>query len=268
MNNILDNKQLLVAIGTTFTAASAAAWGYLYAYRELEEQFDSALDELLAQESDKIRRFYETRNKYAGPEAYSELPEDEEPEVESHEISIPAERLATPEGRAAVMAELEREINPQPEEEPEEQNAFVVGYTVPEFDWEEMLAARSGEEPYIISKDEFLTNDAHYPEFQLTFFEGDGVLISEPDENGKEEAIPDTDQVVGDKNLQRFGTMSGNNNQLYVQNDMSEAIFCITRNFGKASVALFGPDADDEDPAVLAHMSMKSRRRSRSGDDE
>lgn len=267
MFNPLENKKFLVGVGTTFTAISAAAWGYIYACHELEKEFDDRLAVLLDQEVEKIKGYYEVRNKYTGPEAYSELPDDEVPEASAEEVSIPMDRLNTPEGRAAVMAELQSMALPETEDEEEnlvEENAFVVGYTVPEFDWEEMISERSAETPYIISREEYLANEAHYEVHKLTFFEGDGVLLSDPDIDGKEEAIPDSDMVVGDKNLQMFGVMSGNNNILYVQNDRTEAMFAIHRDFRKASVALFGPDADEE--AAIEHSSMK-RRRPRSGDE-
>lgn len=268
MKNVLENKALLVAIGSTAAAVSSACWGYLYAYHELEEKFDTELETLLNQEVDKVKRFYEIRNKYSGPEEFSELAEGENPEAESQEISIPKELLNTPEGRAAIMEAIKKEVDPEPEEEEESPvlvNAFDIGYTVPEFDWEEMISERSAEKPYIISQEEFLLNEAHYEQYNLTFFEGDGVLLSDPDATGKEEAIPDTEQVVGDANLQMFGVMSGNNNVVYIQNDLTEVLFCVNRSFGTATEALFG--VKEEDETMLQHSSMK-RRRHRSGDDE
>lgn len=257
--NLLEHKKALTAVGVVSTAVSAACWGYLFGRREAEETLNSEIEDILAVESEKIRRFYSTMYKDVQPEDVSEL--DEDPVVDSQHIIIPKEALATKEGRARVIQELSKAIDegaeetdePDAEPELEEVNLIAETQAPPKYDLEALMNERSPDKPYIISKDEYLRNEANFEEQQLTFYEGDGVLMDEDDD-----AIPDTESVVGDKNLQRFGVMSEDNNTVYIQNDRIETIFQVTRSFMTASAAIFGPDADEE--ANLAHSSMKRRR--------
>jgi hypothetical protein len=251
-------------LGATMTAISGACWGYVLANKELEEKFDNDLRYRLDIEVDKVRGYYAVLNKDTQPEDHSEGDIPDDVVIDSQNIVIPKELLATPEGRAAVMAQISEAIEPGdarelvgedrfPEEEPEAEPVVVNA-----FDEQELLNERGGDAPYVISKEEFLRNSQGYETYKLTWFEGDGVLVDDQDD-----AIPDTQAVVGDKNLQRFGQLSENNNVVYIQNDSSSCLFEIVRTNQTSSEALFG--IEDED-AILEHSSMK-RRRPRRGDE-
>lgn len=254
----------LAVLGATLTAVSGTCWGYVLASKELEEKFENDLRHILDVEIDKVQRYYAVLNKDTQPEDHSEFDEDDIV-IDTQNIVIPKELLTTPEGRAAVMAQISEAIEPEPEHEdlsqqhPDEEPepAPVV---VNAFDEQAILDERGGDAPYVISKEEYLRNDPGFEPYKLTWFEGDGVLIDEQDD-----AIPDTEAVVGDRNLQRFGRLSGNNNVVYIQNDSSRCLFEIHRDPGTAAQALFGVP-DEDDLATLEHSSMK-RRRPRHGDE-
>lgn len=256
----------LAVLGATLTAASGVCWGYVLASKELEEKFDDELRHRLDIEVDKIRNYYAILNKETQPEDHSEGDIPDDVVIDTQNLVIPKELLATPEGRKRVMEQISEAIEPGdarelvgedrfPEEEPEETPVVVNA-----FDEQALLDERGGDVPYVISKEEYLRNDAGFESYKLTWFEGDGVLIDEHDD-----AIPDTEAVVGDRNLQRFGQLSGNNNIVYVRNDSSSCLFEIVRDPGTASEALFGVP-DEDDLATLEHSSMK-RRRPRRGDE-
>lgn len=260
MRNLLEYRRAMTVLGATFMAASGACWGYVYASNELEKTFEARVDEAIAEEVDKTRRFYATRYKDFGPEELSTLgPEDfdkpEEPVVVSErQIVIPEDVLATPEGREMVRKALNQMAS-----EPAEVEVVGEDWPDPEYvDEAAMIANRSSETPYVVSKDEFMMNEAHYEVYQLTFFEGDGTLLDDQEEN-----IPDTVQVLGHDFEKMFGVMSENNNTVYIQNDISEALFEVTRSRMSGVEALYGVQASDED--IIEHSSMKSRRRR--GDD-
>jgi hypothetical protein len=262
--NILDHKRALTLVGATMTAISGACWGYVYAHRELEAQFDRTLEHALRIESEKVRNRYALLYKDGGPEEYSQLPpgtgdlpEGETPVVDKQHVIIPKEALATEEGREAVMTELEKTINPKVEVRSDDVHEDSV---MDEVDVARMISERSAEQPYIVSREEYDRNEAHYETFELTFYEGDGVLMDDQDD-----PIPDSDAMVGDVNLAMFGVMSENNNVVYIQNDAREQLFRVTRSQLTASEAMFGPDASEE--ATLAHSSMRRRRPSRRDDE-
>jgi hypothetical protein len=256
------DPRILTIVGATMTAVSGACWGYVYATHELEEKFQDNLQKILDVEIDKVQRYYAILNKETSPEDHSEpdYDPDDVPEdvvVDHQEIRIPKELLATPEGRAAVMASISEAIEPEDEENLDEEDE-PAPIEMNAFDEQALLDERGNDRPYVISKEEFFRNDAHYETHKLTFFEGDGVLIDEDDD-----AIPDTEFVVGDKNLTRFGMLSGNNNVVYIQNDQTEALFEVHRSRGTAAEELFGVPDEDE----LAHSAMMKRRRHRRGDE-
>lgn len=260
-------------LGATLTAVSGTCWGYVLASKELEEKFDNELRQRLDVEVDKVRGYYAVLNKDTQPEDHSEGDIPEDVVIDSQNIVIPKELLTTREGRAVVMAQISEAIEPgdarelvgqsrdedlsQQHPDEDDEPAPVV---VNAFDEQALLDERGGDAPYVISHEEFLRNDPGFETYKLTWFEGDGVLIDEQDD-----AIPDTEAVVGDRNLQRFGQLSGNNNMVYVQNDSSRCLFEIARDPGTASAALFGVP-DEDDLAILEHTSMK-RRRPRRGDE-
>jgi hypothetical protein len=254
MYDIRNASTLLKVVGTAALAGAGGCVGYLVAIKELEDRYLSIFEQTLDEEIEKTRRYYATFYKDAGPQAFSELDEDEieggdSPVIDKQHIVIDKEALTSPEGRQAVMEAIRAEIEEQEDEAPVQENAFDADA---EHQWAALLAQRGQDEPYVVSKEEYLRNDAQYETFNLTFFEKDGVLIDEDDD-----AIPDSNTVVGDANLQRFGMMSGNNNVVYVQNDTTEALFQITRSFQSSSEALFGVDEEDDH---LEHSLMKRRR--------
>lgn len=260
MKNVLEYKRAWAVAGASLLGVAGTCLGYLWAHKELEEEFNRDLEKLLDIEAQRLQQHYAIRYKDVDPEDISslDLPDGEEPVIDEQHIIIPKSVLATAQGRADVMEMLRMELessdpdeDESDDEEGELQNAFDMDDT-PQYDFEEIMSERTGDDPFVISKDEYYANNAQYETYDLTFFEKDGVLIDD-----QENAIPDTNEVVGDRNLQRFGVMSEDNNVVYIQNDKSNCLFRIQKSPLSASQALWGQPDEDE---VLEHSSMRRRR--------
>lgn len=93
------------------------------------------------------------------------------------------------------------------------------------FDYEEELANRSDERPYVITYDEFTDGEREYEQISLSYYEDDDTLTDDQDQ-----PVPDPDAIVGNENLLRFGHASKDNNIVYVRNEELETDFEIVRN--------------------------------------
>lgn len=102
-------------------------------------------------------------------------------------------------------------------------------------DWDNEVASRTEEAPYVVSKQEYMDNENEYMQISLTYFEGDGVLVDERDD-----VIEETDGLVGDDNLVRFGDWSDDPNVVYVRNHLKELDIEINRSRGKYSEEVAG----------------------------
>lgn len=136
-------------------------------------------------------------------------------------------------------------------EEDSSNNVFVEGRALRPFDYEYEILNRNPEEPYTITHDEFNENEDDRPQHNLTYYNGDDVLVDDQDM-----PIPDIEEMVGSENLTKFGYGSNNRNVVYVRNEKSNIDFEITLSEGK-----FGDEV-----AGLKH-SAPPLRRFREGDD-
>jgi hypothetical protein len=89
-----------------------------------------------------------------------------------------------------------------------------------EWDYHEERRKRSPDIPYVIHYDE--RHEIDYQEVTLTYYSGDDVLCNEQDEV----IDPDNrDNLVGDKNLDRFGHGSNDPSIVYIRNDRLELVY-------------------------------------------
>ena len=103
------------------------------------------------------------------------------------------------------------------------------------WDYEVEIAARDEAVPYIIHKDEFDENEQNYTQISLTYFSGDDVLIDD-----KDGPIPDSDSVVGDSNLLRFGHGSEDPSILFIRNHVLELDIEVVLDERTAAAVVFG----------------------------
>lgn len=156
-------------------------------------------------------------------------------------------------GPLEIPAEVYEQVaNVSVEEEPEE----VITVTVTEegteivigepnsiwdreidgWDYEEELAKRTSDAPYIIHKDEYDAEEAGYSQSTLTFYAGDSVLVDERDV-----PIYDAGKIVGEP---IFGHGSQDPSICYIRNDRLEAEYEILLEEGFYQVEVLGAEIE------------------------
>lgn len=135
----------------------------------------------------------------------------------------------------------------------ENRNVFSNVKEIEELDPQE-IEDRDPDIPYIITEHEFRDNDPDHDQISLTYFEEDDVLAD--DQDG---VIEDSDNIVGDDNLTRFGTGAGDHNILFVRNERLSSDFEIAKSNGSYAREVLG---------FIEHADSRDRIRKFRGDDE
>jgi hypothetical protein len=255
----------IVVIGASM--AAGAGLGYL-GYRLMKKRLEKQYEERMEIQLEEMRNFYLKRNKtgkYATPETAAEALRGDDAVVAMDEYQNGKRTKDKAEPRRPVEynkiktsdeAREEMRDHVVQIEETVERNVFVDGQPIVDDEWdmEAEEASRDRSAPYVISHDEFMANEFEHPQNSLTYYEGDEILADEQDN-----AIQDSDTLVGDLNLTRFGHGSRDPNVVYVRNELMEVEFEITRSPGKFAEEVMGLRHSDDLPRL---------RRARWGDDE
>lgn len=114
-------------------------------------------------------------------------------------------------------------------------NVFTESNADNDFDIEEEMKYRTPDNPYIISQEEFLQAETEFQQTTITYYEGDGTLADERDQE-----IPFVDPVVGEENLQQFGHGSGDSRVVYIRNERLSTDFEVLKSDGKYAYEVLG----------------------------
>lgn len=146
--------------------------------------------------------------------------------------------------------EEEQDVNVFVEHRPEDEN----------FDLEVEMRNRGPDAPYVIDQNEFLEAEPGYDQITITYYEGDGTLADDGDQE-----IPHVDPIVGQENLQRFGHGSGDDRIVYIRNERMLTDFEVIKSDGKYAHEVLGLEHSDggERGRRLRNQPRKFR-----GDDE
>jgi hypothetical protein len=149
-------------------------------------------------------------------------------------------------------------IDPPIEEEPpvyyeeDEKGDFLVnplrGVEDDYWCYEDELAKRSPERPYVIHYDEYRANENDYPQSSIMYYEGDDVVCDELDV-----PIYTKDKLFGPL---LFGHGSMDPNIVFIRNEKIEAEWEILRNPGHFGIEVLGMD---EEP--IQHSSAKKKKK-------
>lgn len=241
-----------------------AAGGYFFAKKRLESLYEERITEEMADAREFYAGVYKTdedgepltpqqvmaRRHPDSVKAAQAVREyqglDGEPEGTPHDDIMDEELLAktvskvsvarTDHGAAAIVEETKR----------------VNVFKDDTFDLEEEVKFRSDEKPYIITHEEFLENDGDLTELSLTYFKVDDVLVGEDSK-----PIENTDAMVGDDHLVRFGAGSGDPKVVYVRNEARECIYEIVKSKGSYLEEVLGIPNDE--PDSLSHSNRDAR---------
>lgn len=219
----------VVIAGAFLVSAVSATGGFFLAKKVLKEKYEAIADEEIA----KAKEFYSAL--YNKPEP-AELVEQFGSPVVAEPVGQAVDALRSY-GHPGVTAPGEAEegvvVNVT--------NVFTEAEANDTWDLAEEMKNRSEQVPYIISNEEFLIGEKDYDQESMTYYEGDGVLADERDQ-----MVPESDEKVGDGNLQRFGHGSKDKNMLYVRNDKMELDFEIALSEGEYAKEVMGFEHSDE----------------------
>ncbi len=249
-------RSVQVVVASVVSISAGAAAGYIYAKKELEQEYNDRVNREIAEETKRLRQRYKD-GEYADPiellrakqgdEAVEALSEEaraahrvysgDSPEVES---DAEDEALAA---RAAARAGIQENRDGTAVVVADKVNVFAdhVPTESEGWDYEVERAARDANpgDPYVIHHDEYYENETNYEQAKLTYYEGDNVLLDERDQ-----PVAD-DSVVGEDNLAKFGHGSKDGHIVYVRNDNVEVDFEIHRSMGSWQEELFGSNDED-----------------------
>lgn len=272
---VVKNKTasaIVIGVGVVLVAASSAFAGYKFAERRLKTKYET----LAEQEREETKQYYSRMYKvgdYATPGGALRalVPEEEQELLLKSEETMVAEAVAesaeeaknyvTTHGHVAYDKVAGEKIKAAGVTVTREERVEVttnVFETDPEetghVEFEEEAERRKAEGlPYIITEQEYLENAPGHEQTGLTYFEDDDTLLDAADK-----IIPDSDGVVGDDNLTKFGYGSKNANVVFIRNDSMEEDFEVERSFGSYVEEAFGIRHDDGDGRI---------RKFRRGDD-
>lgn len=224
---------------------------YKVAEKRLSAQFDQELDEQIA-----AAKAYRTR---IAKEGEFETPEGAVNALIPDEV---VSAVQSYQGRAKPVAYDKPEtIDPRPPVEVVVENlevtntVNVVAKDDPrDWDYNAEIADRElhPEIPYTISFEEFNENAPGHEQVTMTYYAMDDTLADSQDK-----PVDNTDYVVGDDNLNRFGHGSGDPNVVYVRNEKIDMDFEIVRSNGSYQKEVIGSDPEP----TLQHSRRHSNRR-------
>jgi len=117
------------------------------------------------------------------------------------------------------------------EETGETRNIFDHGIDI---DGED-LEKRGTDEPYIITMEEYMEDEAAYDKLTITYYEKDDVLADERDK-----PIPDVDGLIGSGTLNKFGHGSDSMNSVYVRNERISSDFEVVKDERSFTEVIYG----------------------------
>jgi hypothetical protein len=115
-------------------------------------------------------------------------------------------------------------------------NIFEASVT-DDWDWEEELANRGPNAPYILHRDEFFSNENDLEQSSITYYKGDDVLCDE-----KDVPIYSPEKVVG---RLEFGHGSQDPNVVYIRNEELGAEWEVLLDHGYYAVEVLGGQIED-----------------------
>lgn len=204
------NSRALMLAGYVVTAFSGMGLGVGLTIRFLDKEYEQNLAKEVDQAKDYYNRLHK-RGPYSDPIALIQPDDVVETIIEDQKY--------------AKMETVDKHY----------ENVFVEASKAKVFDLGEEVKTRTADRPYVISADEYFRNDTNYEQENLNYYDKDGVLCHENDEE-----IIDGDDIVGDDNLLRFGDGSNDPNVVYVRNDRREREYEIIRTRGSYAEIVHG----------------------------
>lgn len=217
------NKQLAVAVGlsSAISLAAGSCAGYFAARMRMEKLYSK----LAAEEIEEAKKFYSAMYKrppFETPGSAKELMIPVETAAQALQNYQGIVDVQLPDSETVVVDEVVH-------------NVFEGATDVDPEIWDEIIASRTEDEPYVVSIDEFLEAEPGFNQVTLTYYVGDDVLADERDK-----VVEKVDYTIGKLNKASFGVMSKDPNVLYVRNHTLELDFEILRSEGSYGEEVLG----------------------------
>ena len=248
---VVKHNPFVIAGVAVMGLATGAFVGYKLAMKHLEPKYAEIADREIAE----AKLMYSRLNKegFESPTmAVKKLIPDDEPEAQEALAKYQGSKVemeVVNDGvlvRRKVETEVEHRVTAEPAQTVKK-NLFDEPQPKVKYegwDYETEIARRNADQPYVITQDEYMENKADWEQIEVTYFEGDDVLMDD-----SEGIISDVDGTVGLANLNRFGHGSGEEHIVYIANEKSKVLWEVSRSQGKYAVEVLGlDDDDDEDP--------------------
>jgi len=218
MNKIKVQFGLLgAAIGT----AAGATIAFAIAYRKAETKYSKIADDEIEEMREHYREKTRALEAQAAKRPIEEIVKERGYSSPDAETSAPPMAVQPP----SAVKESEDEQSEEPSE-PENRNIFEIAKVEHEWDYHAERRRRSPDIPYVIHYDERDEIEG-YQGVTLTYYEGDDVLCNERDEIVD---LGERNNLVGEKNLERFGHGSNDASIVYVRNDALEIVYEVVKS--------------------------------------
>lgn len=240
-------KKAVVAGGVALVAfAAGTGSGYLYAKKKLIVEYDEKMELEIERTRSFLEKKYKRQNKleeFSTPEKAAEALITNDAEQIQEQINDAAEALENYKGSDEEPEDV-RTVKHPLAGPPRQMNRNIFTEPQPQegvdFNYNDEIAARSSDVPYIISAEEF--ENGEFDSAELTWYEGDETLADSVDT-----VIPEYEYekyIGGVENL-RFGHRSDQNHIVYIRAEAMEMDFEVAKHGGKYSVAVAGFPDDD-----------------------
>lgn len=131
----------------------------------------------------------------------------------------------------------------------------IFDTSIPGWDYEKELNERSEKDIYIITYDEFYGDELHYKQDQLTYYQGDDVLV-----DSMNKPVHNYHRFVGDE--MKFGHGSKDPNVVFIRNEKQMIEWEIALDTGRYETEVLGLDVEEEyEEKDLKHSAVQKFRR-------
>lgn len=233
-------SQVGAIIGVGIAAFSGGiALGHFLAQKKIEKRVDEELNKIWRQNQSKEaleKEAVRAMTVYSGHNETTLAPE-------AHK-TIKSGRLVSwgpaADGLGEIVSVTPVEGAPETDEsDPEPESKNIFDDTIPGWDYETELTARSSKHVYIITHDEFFGNEMGLRQDQLTYYKGDDIMC-----DALEKPIHNYRKYVGD-DLQ-FGHGSKDPNIVFVRNEKERMEWEITLDVGTYEEEVLGLSVEED----------------------
>lgn len=233
------NRTLILSTTSAFVIGSALS--FVITHKVMTTKFDRLLDEEIKEAKLYYSQLYKV-DEFSDPEVLAQKYLEEKSDGEDADEAL-GDSVETAEG---ILTNYSSKFTKFAEDSgrPERAEAIVRNIfdrqSLGEFNYDNEVAKRSRDHPYIITHIEFMQNDFEYDQDTLTYYEGDKVLSESNDEEVKH-----VDEMVGQTNLERFGQGSNDVNVVYIRNEKTRMEYEILHSSGTYAKEVHGIDPDE-----------------------